>query len=107
MAITYGNSLTTYKEWRPLFLIILQQNPISFLLSGSSASPYLSPKTKHKTLELKLMSKKAYCKTPFGFLTSPPLPKPTQCFNLSKDINKAFKLWLISFRIYHNLLPFL
>lgn len=67
----------------------------------------LSPKTKHKTLELKLMSKKAYCKTPFGFLTSPPLTKPTQCFNLSKDINKAFKLWLISFRIYHNLLPFL
>ncbi len=39
------------------------------------------PKTKHKTLELKLMSKKAYCKTPFRFLTSPPLPKPTQCFN--------------------------
>jgi hypothetical protein len=27
------------------------------------------------------MSKKAYCKTPFRFLTSPPLPKPTQCFN--------------------------
>ncbi len=31
MAITYGNSLTTYKEWRPLFLIILQQNPHQFL----------------------------------------------------------------------------
>jgi hypothetical protein len=31
MAIPYGNSLTTYKEWRPLFLIILQQNPHQFL----------------------------------------------------------------------------